>query len=388
MPASHHNHPEPEQRQPLCRLINHGDYWANWPAELQQQITRIAELQVQLADLAVDGKNWSDADITEGIEEIAKIWPSLRRGLYPWPSQTKTRTKWRTNLAALEERAKTQLLRNDAAKLKQQRAEHGTKFIKFSEYEAIKTAIDTAAKKVVDKSEERLVVFKARTRGGKTWLGDQLVEEAIVQWRVEAMPSWGDSYKAMLISLCEMFSIDHTRRMGADQLEAFLIKHIKGLSGVVLFEEMQALCRKSQEFIKTILNKSSLVVCIFVTNEAHTDMLAQGGNHLAQLLARAETTITASKITAAHVRQFDPELWKKAESEAQLTLVADAANSLGALSAVARITSNVRALCGRSSLITDDMITDGIGGYRQAVPVVSTASRRRGGFIQQEGRAA
>ena len=81
MPASHHNHPEPEQRQPLCRLINHGDYWANWPAELQQQITRIAELQVQLADLAVDGKNWSDADITEGIEEIAKIWPSLRRGL-------------------------------------------------------------------------------------------------------------------------------------------------------------------------------------------------------------------------------------------------------------------------------------------------------------------
>ena len=200
------------------------------------------------------------------------------------------------------------------------------------------------------------------------------------------MPSWGDSYKAMLISLCAMFSITHNRRQGADELESLLIHHIKTLSGVVLFEEMQGLCRKSQEFVKTLLNESSLVVCIFVTNEAHAEMLAHGGNHLAQLLARAETTITASKITHDHVRLFDPELWKKAADVKQLDLVAEAANRLGAFSAVRRITSNVRALCGKAALITDEMITDAIAGYRQAVPVVSTLSRKRGMLV--EGRAA
>lgn len=388
MPASHHNHPEPAERLPLCPLIHHGDNWTEWPAELQAQITRIAENQASLKDLAVDGKNWSDGDFTEGHSEIAKIWPSLRRGLYPWPSQTKTRTKWRTQLDALEQRAKTELLRHETAQAKKLRATSSEQFIKFREYDAINLAIDTARSMVALRSEERLVVFKARTRGGKTWLADQLAEEEKINWRVEAMPSWGDSYKAMLMSLCAMFNINHTRRQGADELESLLIAHIKTLSGVVLFEEMQALCRKSQEFIKTLLNKSSLVVCIFVTNEAHDEMLAHGGNHLAQLLARAETTITASKITADHVRRFDEELWKKAADKKQLELIAEAANRLGAFSAVRRITSNVRALCGKAALITDEMITDAISGYRMAVPVVSTFNRKRGGMQIMEGRAA
>ncbi|WP_395735191.1 hypothetical protein [Prosthecobacter sp.] len=386
MTASHHNHTEPAERAPLCHLINHGTCWLEWPAELQQQITRIAENQAKLKELAVDGKNWSDADFTEGVVNIAKVWPSLRTGLYPWPSQTKTRTKWRTLLDELEQRSKTELLRHTTVQSKKLRAASSTQFIKFSEYDAINLAIETARGMVAQRSEERLVVFKARTRGGKTWMGDQLAEEEKINWRVRAMPSWGDSYKAMLISLCAMFNIGHTRRQGADELESLLIAHIKTLSGVVLFEEMQGLCRKSQEFIKTLLNESSLVVCIFVTNEAHDEMLAHGGNHLAQLLARAETTITASKITADHVRRFDEDLWKKAADAKQLGLVAAAANQLGALSAVRRITAMVRALLGKGALITDEMIADAIAGYRRAVPVVSTTTRKRG-MQTVEGRA-
>ena len=387
MPASHHNHPEPAERQPGGRLIKHGKHWNEWPVDLQYKITAIAAQQAQLVDLAVDGKNWSDKDFTAGHDEIAKIWPSLRTGLYPWPTQTKTRTKWRTQLDALEQRAKTELLRHDTAQARKLRLVSSEQFIKFSEYDAISAAIETAREKVSIRSEERLVVFKARTRGGKTWLADQLVEEGLINWRVEATPSWSSSYRAMLISLCEMFAITHTRKMGADVLESLLIAHIKTLSGTALFEEVQDLCHKSQEFIKLLLNKSSLVVCIFVTNEAHADMLAHGGNHLAQLLARAETTITASKISAAHVRRFDEALWLKAAHEKQLDRIAEAANQLGALSAVRRITAMVRGLLGKGALITDEMITDAISGYRRAVPVVSTHSRRRGMQVM-EGRAA
>lgn len=387
MPTSHHNHTEPAERTPAITVNRDGKNWKEWPVDLQDQITRIAAHQQSLKTLAVDGKNWSDKDFTAGREEIAKIWPSLRAGLYPWPSQTKTRTKWRTHLEALEQHAKTELLRHESAVAKKLRASSTEQFIKFAEYEAISSAIETATKKVSLRSEERLVVFKARTRGGKTWMGDQLAEEGKINWRVRAMPSWGDSYKAMLISLCAMFNITHSRRQGADELESLLIGHIKTLSGVVLFEEMQGLCRKSQEFIKTLLNESSLVVCIFVTNEAHADMLAHGGNHLAQLLARAETTITASKITADHVRKFDEALWLKADDAKQLDRVAEAANQLGALSAVRRITAMVRALLAKGALITDDMINTAITGYRRAVPVVSTQTRRRGMQIT-EGRAA
>lgn len=388
MPASHHNHPESADRSAVITVNRDGKFWNEWPTDLQDQISRIANHQQNLKSLAVDGKNWSDKDFTAGREEIAKIWPSLRAGLYPWPSQTKTRTKWRTQIEALEKHGQTELLRYESAEAKKLRALSSEQFIKFAEYHAIKSAIETAAKKVSQNSEERLVVFKARTRGGKTWMGDQLAEEEKINWRVRAMPSWGDSYKAMLISLCAMFNITHSRRQGADELESLLVGYIKTLSGVVLFEEMQGLCRKSQEFIKTLLNESSLVVCIFVTNEAHADMLAHGGNHLAQLLARAETTITASQISAEHVRKFDEVLWSKADDAKQLERVAEAANQLGALSAVRRITAMVKALLGKGALITDEMIDEAIAGYRRAVPMVSTLNRRRGGLQILEGRAA
>lgn len=385
MPTLHHNHPEPEERTPLPRLIKHGTRWAEWPEPSRDQITRVAKLQEQLADLGVGGKNWSDKDFTAG-RDIATVWPSMRTGTYPFPSQTKTKTKWLNELDALEQHGKTELLRHEHAQAKQLRLVSADKFIKFSEYEAISKAIDKAQAKAATRSEERLVVFKARTRGGKTWLADQLVDDGKVNWRIEATPTWHRSYRALLVSLSDMFDISRGKKADAFMLETNLISHIKTLSGVVLFEEVQSLCHDSQEFIKLLLNKSSLVVCIFVTNEAHEDMLSHGGNHLAQLLARAETTITASKITDAHVREFDPELWTKAASKRQLEDVADAANTLGALSAVRRITQNVRALAKNAALITDEMITTAIKAYRRDVPVVDTTRRATRGAVM--GRRA
>ncbi len=88
------------------------------------------------------------------------------------------------------------------------------------------------------------------------------------------------------------------------------------------------------------------------------------------------------------MREFDKELWKKADSVKQLDRIAEAANRLGAFSAVRRITANVRALLGKQALITEEMIDNAISGYRQAVPVVNTITRRRGGVRMVEGRAA
>lgn len=372
MPASHHNHPEPGERTPgPPKLIKHGKCWSEWPDELQRQIEHIARMQQQLVELGAAGLNWSDKDFT-GKLEIAKIWPSLRTGSYPWPAQTKTRTKWREQLHALEQHAKTELLRHESVKAKELRSLSAEKFIEFAEHAAISRAIERAKTKTGTRSEERLVVFKARTRGGKTWLADQLVDEGKIDWRVDATPSWRRSYKAMLMSLCDMFGVAHAKKADALMMETNLIAHFKTLSGVVLFEEVQALCQDSQEFIKLLLNKSTLVVCIFVTNEAHEDMMAHGGNHLAQLLARAETTITASKISADIVRQFDPVLWKKADNARQLERVAESANLLGALSCVRRVTANVRSLLKDAPVITDEIIDKAINNYRRDVPVVAT----------------
>lgn len=387
MPSSHHNHPEGEERTPppsLPKLIKRGHRFDEWPAEFQALIIECASLQERLASLGAASKNWSDKDFTSGLD-IATIWPSLRTGTYPFPSQVKTRAKWRDQLDRLKQRAEAELLRHEADKARKARAGDAAQFIAFPEYHAIKVAIQVATEKAATRSEERLIVFKARTRGGKTWLADKLADEGLLNWRVEALPSWKHSYKAMLLSLAEMFALPVPERASALKLETLLVSHIKTLGGVMLFEEVQGLCRDSQEFIKTLLNKSSLAVCVFVTDEAHTELLSAGGNHLAQLFARAETTITASKITPAVVREFDPALWGRAEPKA-LDLVAAAANALGALSCCRRVTANARTLA-KGGDVTVEIAQQAIDAYRRAVPVVSTAARYRS-TSRHERRAA
>lgn len=387
-PLQHHNHPEADERAPVIPattsagkaedLVHHGKHWSTYPPRWVECIMTAAEIQGQLRSTGALDLNWTDEDFCRG-SDLAGKWPSLRRGLYPYPKTPKTRAELTAALAGLVEHAHNHLLRVDDAARRQRMAAVATQFVELPDYAGVRAAIRAASAKIGSRGEdeERLVVFKARTRGGKTFLADKLMEEGLVTWKVVATPCWKTSYKALLQKLADLTGIRAVRHSVLD-LETAVLAHLQSLSGVLLFEEVQALCSLSQEFIKTVLNQTNLVVCIFITNEAHDDLLGRGGNSLAQLFARAEATLPASPITPDIVRMFAPDLWQHAAHDGQLQRVADTANELGALSAVRRICAMIRADLGTRNLITDAMVADAVADYRAAVPLVQTVQRLQG----------
>ncbi len=374
MPALHHNHPEASDRTEVTiatkTLWNEGKHWVSYPEEWQTLIIQCAEIQARLRATGAQGRNWSDEDFA-GHSSLAKKWPSFRVGLYPYPSTAKTRTELKAGLLDLLAHARNHELRTEDEGRRAQISAVSSQFIELPDYKAIRGAIQAAKAKIGERNEERLVVFRARTRGGKTWLADKLIEEGIVTWKVVATPCWKASYKAMLLKLAELIGISEARRTVLD-LETVVLKHMKTLAGVLLFEEVQSLCHQSQEFIKTILNETTLTVCIFITNEAHDTLLSKGGNELAQLFARAEANLPASPITAEIVKMFAPGLYARVSHEGQLVRIAKAANDLGALSAVRRITDMIRADTKAGALISDKDVDAAIADYRSCVPIVKT----------------
>lgn len=374
MPTSHHNHPEPSERT-KPKLIQHGKNWKTYPPEWTQRIERIATIQAQLQDTKALGLDWSDLQFTKDLA-IKNVWPSMRLGLYPLPSTATTNTKWLRELDALEQHAQANLRRIDDSQAREERSLEG--FVETTDCKAVKRAIAEAKKRASTHNQDRAVAYIAKTGGGKTTLAMHLLEEKLVHWYVEATPSWKRSYRALLLSLASTWSLPTKNKQSTLDLETLVIAHARTLSGVILFEEVDTLCSSSQEFLKLLLNRSTLVVVMFMTPEAREALRAQGGSQLQQLFRRFEAQIIAAPIRPADIIPFDPDLWSRA-TEQQLNAVATAANAMGSIDAVKRIGSNITGLGGESVSLSEEKITKAINLYRMAVPVVRT---------KQQGRAA
>ncbi len=355
------------------RLVEHGKHWKNYPAEWTTRIERIAKIQAQLQDAKALGLDWSDKQFTKDLA-IKNVWPSMRLGLYPLPSTATTNTKWLRELETLEQHAQANLRRIDDGQAREARSLEG--FIETKDCKAVKRAIKEATKRASTHNQDRAVAYIAKTGGGKTTLAMHLIEEGTVHWYVEATPSWKRSYRALLLSLANTWALTVRAKQSTLDLETLVIAHARTLSGVILFEEVDTLCSSSQEFLKLLLNRSTLVVVMFMTPEARESLRAQGGSQLQQLFRRFEAQIIAAKIEPADIIPFDPDLWSRATTE-QLCDVANAANAMGSIDAVKRIGSNVTALGGASVSIAEEKLKSAISLYRMAVPVVHTKQNRR-----------
>lgn len=372
MPALHHNHPETEERtSATARLVSTGKHWTTYPQEWQDRIKRIALLQEHLQDAKANGLDWSDKEFTDGLP-IANVWPSFRLGLYPLPSRSTNQTKWLRELDRLEQHAKAHVKR--AAGWAEQESRSLAEFVETKDYRAVKRAIEEARKRATTHNQDRAVAYVAKTGGGKTTLAMRLMEEGIVDWYAEATPSWKRSYRAMLLSLASTWALPVQQRMSTLDLETAIIRHAKSLSGVLLVEEVDTLCSSSQEFLKLLLNRSTLVICIFMTPEARQELLKHGGSQLAQLFRRFEAQIVAAEISRDDITAFQPDLWQRT-TPGQRELVAKAANAMGSVDAVKRIGSNLATLAGENT-VDDATVEKAIRLYRMAVPVVNTQNRR------------
>jgi len=260
------------------------------------------------------------------------------------------------------------------------------RFVETNDYLAIKLAITSAMSQVSERSEERLIVYVAPTRCGKTWTKRKLMEEGIVQWEISGMPSWHTSYLAVVTELAQVFGVEHRPRDSSSRIEAALLKKVRTITGVVWIEEMQDLCRQGHTLLKKLLNETTLTLVVSLTPQAHATFSNSGGDEESQLLARCEATLKAEAISPEWVKLYAPDVWAKEHKAQHLTAICDAANERGSRSCIRKVCATLRDRTRTKTIIADGDVAEALKFYRNAVPL--RQSVRRGVAGKGERRAA
>lgn len=350
-----------------------------YPQEWQALIAEIAAIQDDLKRTKALGKNWSDADLCEGFPKgSGNLWFQLRKGSYAVPKTARGQSGLTATLASLKDHAKSLIrARENAALMARRQSEASDQFIETTEYHAVRAAITSSIAKASSQSEERLVVFVAPTRGGKTMLERKLLAEGLATWSVAATPCWETSYMAMLRTLARALQLPADSYRSAESAETEVLAHLRGQTGVMIVSEIQLVSRRGKALLKTILNETTITLVLMMTPEYHAALLLRRGADTDQLLARAEGTINANEITPQLIKSFAPRIWGDLpNSDDRLKDIAGAANELGGLSCVLRVTKMLRALA-KGDLPDQAHVTTALRAYRQAVPLLIAPQRRR-----------
>lgn len=356
-----------------------------FPAEWKGLISQCENKQLSLKLARALQRDWSDAEFTHGSGLPDTSWHMLKSGAYPVPKKAKALKSTTDRLHSLARRCAE--IDAEIADLAQRSSvlDVTGRFVETQDYRAIKQAISTAAVQVAERSEERLIVYVAPTRCGKTWTKRKLVEEKEVQWELRGMPSWHYSYSAVLTEFARLFNVEHKPRDSSRMIEAAVMKKARTINGVIWLEEVQRLCKPGQEFIKMLLNETTLTIIISLTPAAHAILKDAGGDEESQLLARCEITLNAEPITPEWVKLFAADLWAKEHQEQHLKDICAAANERGSRSLVRKVCASLRKLTEGKTIIRDDHVRDALRLYRTAVPLKQ--STRRAGSVT-ERRAA
>lgn len=364
----------------------HQEGFDAFPAEWQKLVEQCEAKQLNLKLTHALDRDWADAEFTLGCKLPDSSWHMLKSGAYPVPKSASALRATTEKLRGLVQRcAEIDAELADAARRASVLDVSG-RFVETTDYLAIKQAIGAAAAQIRERSEERLVVFVAPTRCGKTWTKRKLTEEGAVQWEMSGMPSWHFSYAAVLTEFAAIFGVGHKPRETSRIIEAAVLKKARTISGVLWIEEVQGLCKPGQEFIKKLLNETTLTIIISLTPAAHALLKDAGGDEESQLLARCEITLKAAPITPEWVKLYAPEVWSKEHKDEHLKQICDAANERGARSLIRKVCTTLRELTQGKTIIRDEHVENALRLYRMAVPL--KMSTRRAGSVRAERRAA
>lgn len=388
MTQAHHIHEANAKREdetpPMKR--KHQELFDTFPAEWRKLIEHCESKQLSLKLTRALDRDWSDAEFARGCKLPGSSWHMLKSGAYPLPKSASAIKATLTKLRSLEQRcADIDAEIADAARRASVLDVTG-RFVETTDYLAIKEAITSATAQIKERSEERLIVFVAPTRCGKTWTKRKLIEEGAVQWEMSGMPSWHFSYAAVLTEFAAIFAVPHKLRDSSRVIEAAVLKKARTISGVIWIEEVQGLCKPGQEFIKKLLNETTLTIIISLTPDAHAMLKDAGGDEESQLLARCEITLKAEPITPEWVKLYAPELWAKEHKDEHLKKICDAANERGARSLVRKVCATLTEQTRGKTMIRDEHVADALKLYRMAVPLKQ--STRRAGSVPAGRRAA
>lgn len=360
-----------------------------YPPSWRKLIESLELQQLKLRALKALGSDWSDKTFTSGSQMPASTWNMLRSGKHP-PPTGRGEESLLTKLRSLETALREVDLRVRDAALRESKTQSSAILAGFVEdvnTQAVVAAIQKCDQTARESGEDRLIVLRAATGAGKTWLRKWAVAQKHVHYVVSARPSWRRNYRAFLRALAAVLNLDVIGTRGVSDLEDRIIEKTQTLHGVVWLEEVQSLSGQAQEFIKLLLNETHLSLILAVTPESYTVMRHTAGGDALQLFRRAACNMELAHADARFLEAAAPDLWSREHVPACQQRILAEAELFGGRALIADVHRRLRLRIKGSAIISLADVEACLAAYRANVPDLAAARRAFGGQ-KTEGRAA
>lgn len=373
-----HIHDAIEAKKAEQPARRHQEQFDQFPESWKAIILECELKQLTLKSHRTLAKDWSDKVFMEHTTLPSSTWSLLKSGNHALPTGQRSIANVLAKLKQLQQRCKEIDLEAADAALRARQNGDVTGFIEDVNVKAIKGALERASERASQGSEERLIVLRGSTGDGKTTLRKYLTAQGDIHFSVMARPSWKSSYTAFLRAVAATLRVDVSNLRGVATVETEILDKATRINGAIWFEEVQRLSKQAQEFIKTLLNESTLTVLISLTPDAYRLMQYQAGADFAQLFRRAAANFEMTPANAAFVQALAPELWQKSHTPRQRETIAEEAAKFGGKAMIAEVVKRLKKSTAERLTITDEDVTKAIRAYRLNVPDFARIRRTQG----------
>jgi len=215
------------------------------------------------------------------------------------------------------------------------------RFVGYTESDAVFSALDECLSLPLS-NPERMVVYLAPTRGGKTWLCGQAIKQfkAVV---IQAREAWLTSYWQCLKDFClATGAISPGAYVNKGGMETALVQTLNSRRWVLAIDEGEFFDRESLNLVKYLLNSTTVVILLCAIPGAYDRWQQRYPHESSQILARCHSVIPLDPITPKVAHEFIKHAKLEDRSECD-RLAAAFANAFGLFSMLVYIGSQFTA---------------------------------------------
>lgn len=260
------------------------------------------------------------------------------------------------------------------------------KFVERPELERARKILKRATDAAENGDEAKVAWLVAPSQFGKTTLITKLQQEGKVHWLMKATPSMRRSYKRFLRGIASALNLRGVEGRTADQVEDSIVAKIGKAKGVLAIQELQRLSDQALEFLKTLLNDTSVSLLISMLPGQYEAMLKRDSEDMQQFVSRS-VGVVLLKVEEGFVSSFHPQMWAKCpDAEAIKKAIRTEAYKGGGVRLVKAVCGDIRVISAadsRAPLISD--FQSALEDFRRRVPAMKI---RLTEVEMMEGRAA
>lgn len=375
MLAQHHNHPEKEERLTVHWKPLNAEKFETFPDSWKPLIIRAKGMQETLGV--------SDGSFTGPIMG-GSVWNLLFNGNHRIPTGARGEEQITEKLVRLVDHGMEQLRRKveDAAP----KLALVEKFVERPELERARKILKRATDAAESGDEAKVAWLVAPSQFGKTTLITKLQQEGKVHWLMKATPSMRRSYKRFLRGIASALNLRGVEGRTADQVEDSIVAKIGKAKGVLAIQELQRLSDQALEFLKTLLNDTSVSLLISMLPGQYESMLKRNSEDMQQFVSRS-VGVVLLKVEDGFISRFHPQMWANCPNAAAIKkAIRVESYKGGGVRLVKAVCADIQVLSSVESRAPElDDFDNALKDFRRRVP---TMNIRLTEVKMMEGRAA